>query len=394
MMKVIIIGNGIAGVMTALRLRDMEKDPGKLAIDIYAREPYAYYSRIRLPEIFGLNKLIHDIQIYKEDSYIKNNINIHYETAAGQIIPQEKKIKFNDNKEAVYDKLVLACGSDSVVPDINNNTLPGIFKIREYDDAAAVKVHMHKGAKEAVVLGGGLLGLEAARYLKLMKKISIIEIYPRLLPKQLDEEGALMLKDIIEGMGINIILNAEAAEFLGGNKLEGIRLKDGRILSADTAIISMGIKPRTELPKNAHILVNKGVVVNEFLESSEQDIYAAGDLVEFQNIVWGIIPAALDHAPVVAHNVLFGNELKYNQTIPKTTLKAAGVDLTSDGKVILSQDELKEYEIIIRIDKIKKIYEKYILKDDILKGAIILGNKAKVRWVELNLNKSVSKDSL
>jgi nitrite reductase (NADH) large subunit len=392
-MKVIVIGNGIAGVITAAKLRELEKDAAKLEIHIYSREPYPYYSRIRLPEIFGLNKTIKDLQIYKEDWYDKKAINVHYNFTAQEIIPAQKRILFSDGSQAIYDKLILACGAESIIPGIKNNKLPGIFKIREYEDALAIKRHIDAGARQAVVLGGGLLGLEAARYLKKIKDITIVEIFPRLLPRQLDEQGALILKGIIENMGLKIMLSAEVVEFLGEKRLEGIRLKDGKILKADTTLVSIGIRPRIELAEQAGLKVNRGVVVNEFLESSVPDVYVAGDMVEFQNIVWGLIPAALDHAPIVAHNVLYGNQLKYRQTIPKTSLKVVGVDLTSTGKVILTPEENNEYTVVVKTDKITT-YEKYVLKDGLLKGAIILGNKNRTAWVEKNMEKKVNKEEL
>jgi nitrite reductase (NADH) large subunit len=393
-MKVVIIGNGIAGVMSANYLRGLEPDADKLEIHIYARDRYPYYARIRLPEIFGFDKMISDLQIYKEDWYEKKSITVHYECEAVKILPSEKKVQFSGNRESNYDRLILACGSDSNIPDIKNNSLKGIFKVREYSDALAIKNHIEGGAKKAVVIGGGLLGIETARFLKKIKDVTIIEVFPRLLPRQLDDEGSSMLCGIIENLGINIRLNSQVEEFQGTNKLERILFKDGNIIEADTAVFSMGIKPRISLAKDAGLATNRGLTVNSFLQSSDKDIYAAGDVVEYQNIVWGIIPAALEHANIVAQNIVKGNTVEYRQTTPKTTLKIADIDLTSIGKVILTPEENAKYDVIIKKDLNKNIYEKYVLQDGILIGSIVLGDKSRIKWSEQNINKKVDKNSI
>lgn len=393
-MRVIIIGNGIAGVMTANNLRQLEPDHNKLQINIFAREPFLYYARLRLPEVFGLNKFIHEIQIFKEDWYDKKNITVHYEKCIKEISVNDKKVFLDNGESFQYDKLVLACGAESFIPDIPNNKLYGIFRIREYKDAINLKEHIKINNQNAVVIGGGLLGLETARFMNKVKAVTVVEMYPRLLPRQLDNEGAEILKSIIEDFGIKVILNVKTEEFIGNDKVEGVRLNDSKILKAETVVLSIGIIPRIDIAKKAGLETNRGVVANQYLQSSNPDIYLAGDIVEFDKVVMGIIPAALEHAKIVANNILNNNSIKYTQIIPKTTLKIAGIDLTSIGKVILTEDEEKQYEVIINKDINKKTYFKFVFKGQTLAGCIILGDKTKAKWAEDNTGKIVDKNKL
>ena len=391
-MKVIIIGNGIGGVMTASKLRGLEPNPEKLTIEIYTREPYEYYSRIRLPEACTKLLSAEDLAIYAPDWYQKRNIQVFKNQEVVKIDRSNKAIILKSGKRENYDKLVLAMGSDAFKLPIKNVDLDGIFTIREYGDAETIRQYITQGTKHAVVIGGGLLGLEAARHMRManIETLTIIEVFPRLLPKQLDDEGARILKKIIEDLGCNVILGAQVAEFCGEKRVSSLRLKDGRELPAETVLISAGIKPRIALAKDAGLVVNKGVVVDDHLRSSDKDIFVAGDLVEFEGIVWGIIPAALDHAPVIANNILGNEHVKYRQTIPQNTLKVAGINLTSIGKVIFEEGQEKEYIIFKKTDENIQRYEKFVIQQGKLIGGILLGSKENLSWLTQKVGQEVT----
>ncbi len=395
-MKVVIIGNGIGGVMTASRLRTMNSE---VEIEIYTREPYEYYSRIRLPEVVASNMTADDIEIYQPNWYEDRNIQVFKNTEVVKIHREEKEIEFKNGTRENYDKLVLATGSDSFKPPIKNVDLDGVFTIREYGDADAIRSYIKANTKNVVIIGGGLLGLESARHIADCKldSVTIIEIFPRLLPKQLDQEGADLLKKVIENMGCDVILGASVQEILGEKSVSGVRLKDGRELPAQTVLISAGIRPRIQLAKDAGLETDRGVIVDNHLRSSDKDIFVAGDLVEYEGIVWGIIPAALDHAPVVASNILGNNDIKYKQTIPKNTLKVVGVYLTSVGKVAFEEDDpavKEEYRIYKKMDRDNERYEKYTMKNGKLTGAILLGSKDNLAWVNKYIGKPVTEQEI
>jgi nitrite reductase (NADH) large subunit len=283
-MKIVIVGNGIAGIMVASRLRQLEPDQGKLQVEIYTREPYEYYSRIRLPEAIESLLAAEDLSMYKPAWYADRHIQVYRNQEVVQIIRQARKIVLRGGATVGYDRLALCTGADSFRPPLPNVSLEGVFTIREYGDAEAIRSYLRSGARHAVVLGGGLLGLEAARHLCVpqLEDLTIIEIAPRLLPKQLDEPGARLLQRTVEGFPARVILGAEVASFLGERRVHAVRLRDGRELPADLVLISTGIRPRTALAQQAGLRVNRGVVASEYLQSDDPDIFVAGDLAEFQ----------------------------------------------------------------------------------------------------------------
>ncbi len=395
-LKTVIIGNGIAGVMVAARLRELEPDADRLEIEIYTREPYEYYSRIRLPEVFVSALSAHDLEIYKSEWYARKHIQVFKNQEAARIELQTRRIVLKSNAEVPYDRLVLCMGAGSYKPPIANSDLDGVFTVREYGDADAIRRYVTAGTRHAAVIGGGLLGLEAARNLEApnVEDVTVVEIFPRLLPKQLDEKGSALLRRILEGPRCTVILGAKVASFIGDKRVSGFRLEDGRELPAETVLISAGIVPRTRLAREAGLAVNKGVVVDERLRTSDPDVFAAGDLAEFQGIVWGIIPAALDHAPVIAANILGKDPAVYRQTIPQNTLKVAGISLTSFGKVVIEKEETESYQIVDRLDEGRMRYEKYVLHGGILAGCILLGSRDNYGFAVQRIGKAVTPEQI
>ena len=395
-MRVVIVGNGIAGIMVAAKLRALEPDEARLQVEIYTREPFEYYSRIRLPELFSSEMSAQDLQLYKPGWYEEKHIKVHKSQEVVRIDRDERRIVTRDGTSVPYDELVLCPGADSFRPPIRNVDLEGVFTIREYGDADAIRRYITAGTRHVVVVGGGLLGLEAARYLQgpEIQRVSIVEILPRLLPRQLDGTGSRMLQSIIEGPRCDIHLGAQVAGFLGESKVRGVRLTDDRELLAETVLISAGISPRTELARAAGLQVNKGVVVTEQLRTSDPHIWAAGDIVEFQGIVWGIIPAAMDHAPVVAANIIGKAPVAYRQTVPQNTLKVAGINVTSIGKVTFSKEEEGRYTVIEKIDDARKRYEKYVLANGTLAGCILLGSRDNYGFATQRIGKAVTPEEI
>jgi len=380
-MKAVIVGNGIAGVMTASRLRALEPDPERLSIDVYAREPHDYYARIRLPEVFASRLSAEDLAVYKPGWYDGKSIRVHRGLAVEAIDRERRRVRLSDGTEAAYDKLALCAGAECARPPIAHGDLEGIFTVREYADADAVRRRMAEGTRHALVVGGGLLGLEAARHLSLPGvEVTVAEIAPRLLPRQLDEEGARILRRLLEGPAFRVLLGVKAQSFLGDGKVSGLRLEDGREVPAQTVILSAGIAPRTALAREAGLEVRRGIVVDEHMRTADPDVYAVGDDAEFGGIVWGILPAAMEQAPVAAANML-GGAAVYAQTIPQNTLKVAGIHLTSAGRTTFDQGGEEAFTVVRRADEAAGRYEKYVLGDGKLQGAILLGTKANLKFV-------------
>jgi nitrite reductase (NADH) large subunit len=393
--KVVILGNGIAGVTAAQNLRKLEPDPGKLVLEIYGREPYDYYARIRLPEVFSSSLGPDDLCLYPLSWYKDRSIDVFKGKQAVAIDRAARRVAFSDGTRADYDKLILALGADCLLPDLPGKDLAGIRAIREYPDADWVRRWIGEGARSMAVVGGGLLGLEAARHLceTRLEKVVVLEIAQRLLPRQVDARGSEYVRRIMEGFGVQCRTGVKVESFNGHASLESLTLGPGEELPIDAAIISMGIKPRIGIAKEAGLMVGRGVVVDEGMRTSDPDIYAIGDNAEFGGIVWGIIPAAMEQVQVATARIM-GRDARYVQSLPKSTLKVAGVDLLSVGRVNLDAQEESSYDIVLRENEEKLIYQKFVFKDGRLEGAISLGDKSLQGWCFSKVGKETRKEDI
>jgi nitrite reductase (NADH) large subunit len=395
-MRVLVLGNGIAGVTTSSELRKLKSDAHDLSIDIFSREPYSYYSRICLPEVVSDKLGPDDIRLYKPAWYEERAIKVHTGEEAVEIDRKAHRVRFVSGRIEAYDKLVIAVGSDGFMPQISGSEKQGVFTLREFSDAASLRGRLEKRNGSLAVIGGGLLGLEAAY--RIVRdgtlKVSVLEIFPRLLPRQLDEEGARLLESVFRGYGIEIVLGVETTALYGSGEVAGLEFRDGRRLNADTVLVSMGVRPRISLATSSDIAVNRGIVVNDTLGTSDPDIYAVGDVAEFQGKVWGIIPAAMEQAPVAADSIAGTGEKRYAQTIPRNTLKVAGIELTSVGKVTFDEGSSEGYEITGKTWSDAARYEKYVRKDGRLVGAILLGSKENAAWALGAVGKPLEKEDI
>ncbi len=391
-MKVVIIGNGVAGTFTAQNVRNLDND---VEIEIISQENYPYYTRVKLPEFISRQVTVEDLIVFNKDWYESKNIKVNLNKKVKRIHTRHKHVLIENQKDPVsYDKLVLATGSVPNIPPIKSAVemlKNGVFTLRNIDDALKIQRYLEKkGVKKAVIIGGGLLGLELAKQIKNCGlDTTVVEFFPRLLPRQLDAECGDLLKNEIENMGIKVVLNAATEEILGNGLVKGIRLKDGEEFNADVVLIQAGIRPTIGLAKEANLNTNRGIVVNEILESSVKDIYAVGDCVEYKSQTWGIIPAAIEQSKIVASTVLGKKDIQYKGTIPKNTLKIMGIDLTSVGVFDPSSEEGAGWEILKKADKENCCYQKIVLKDNKLKGAILFGDTKAIAFVNKNIGEEV-----
>ncbi len=375
-MHVVIIGSGVAGVAAARIVR--ENDP-KAKISIYTDENHLYYPRPRLYEILSGEAKPHEIYMFSDQWYEKRDIKVHLNKKVLGIETAKKQLLLEDQTKVKYDKLLLANGAHAFVPSIKGVEKTGVFSLRSIKDALTIKEYTKK-TRNAIIIGGGLLGLEfAASLRKLGQHVEVVEIFPRLLPRQLDQDGATILKDRIQTRDISIVLGVKTEEILGKKTVSGILLDNGEELSGDLVLVSAGVRSNTDLAVNSGIKVEKGVVVDEHVQTSVNDVYAAGDVAEFRGRVYGIIPAALEQANIAAINMLEKEKRVYKGTIPSNTLKIVGVDLTSLGLV---NPEGPQYEEVKKTDKGKGIYKKIVLEKGKIVGAIFLGGRKGVTWIK------------
>lgn len=382
-MHVVIVGSGVAGVTAARTIR--ENDP-KAKISVYTNENHLYYPRPRLYEVLSGEAEPREIYMFSEEWYEKRRIKVHLNKKVLGIETARKELLLEDRSRVKYDKLLLANGAHPFVPPIKGVEKTGVFSLRSIKDALTIKEYTKK-TRKAIIIGGGLLGLEfAASLRKLGQQVEVVEIFPRLLPRQLDQDGATILKDRIERRGINIVLGVKTEEILGKKMVSGILLNNGKEFSGNLVLISAGVRSNTDLAIEAGIRVDKGVVVDEYLQTSVNDVYAAGDIAEFDGRVYGIIPAAMEQAKIATINMLEKEKQVYKGTIPSNTLKIVGVDLTSMGLV---NPEGPQYEEIKKIDKEKGVYKKIVFEQGKIVGAIILGDRKGVTSIKKLMDQEI-----
>ena len=373
-MRVIVIGNNVAGTTLAKALRDA--DPN-VDIDIYTDESMPYYPRPRLIDYLVGTVQEKDMPFYPADWYSKNRLNLHLSSRVEKIDPSGKQILVEGGWQP-YDRLALATGSNSFVPPLKGLPKNKVFTLRTIDDARGIR-KAAAGSKHVIVIGGGLLGLESARGVCTAfphLRVTILEYAEHLLMRQLDHEGANILQGWIEKTGANIITKAETDEILGATAVEGVKLKDGSVIDGDMVIISAGTRSNMNLAKDAGLKINKGIIVDSSLRTSDPSIYALGDVCEFQGQVWAMIPPALDEARVAAKKMLGQPGSDYAGTVPSNTLKVSGFDLISVG-VVRSAHEPPEpgFEEIRAVTADGSIYKKFVIKEGRMIGAIMLGTK-------------------
>lgn len=366
-MNIAIIGCGIAGVTAATTLK---QNSSEVHVTMYTDEKHPYYPRPELYSILSAEAQPSDIYAFPKEWFERQGITIHTGKKVVEIDTSKKELKLEDGGEANYDKLLLTTGAHPFVPPVKGIDKSGVFTLRSVEDALAIREYAKKTSK-AIVIGGGLLGLEfAASLRRLGQQVNVVEIFPRLLPNQLDTDGAEVFKSQIEKLGISFALGVKTQEILGDKKVSGISLDNGNALEGGLVLFSAGIRSNIELAAKAGIRVNKGVVVDQWLQTSVPDVYASGDVAEFEGRVYGIIPAAEEQSKIAALNML-GKKQEYHGTIRSNTLKIVGLDLTSIG---MANPEGSQYEEVKRIVSEKGIYKKIVLDHGKIVGAIVLGD--------------------
>lgn len=368
-MRVLILGNGLAGTISGRTIRELDSEA---EVIICSEEKYPYYPRPNLIDFLAGLIPQEKVFAFSEGWAEKQRLQIQLGQRAIAIDPSGPAVEFEDGRKLTSDYLVLATGARPATMPIVGLDKKGIFTVRTLDNVLELLEAIRSGP-DVVILGGGLLGLELARALKMrgVERVSVVEVFSRLLPRQLDETGAGLLQAILEKTGIKFFTGQEVTEILGEGWVRGVRLKDGQTIPAGVVIIAAGVKPRLDLARAAGLPCERGVIVDDYLRTGQERIYAAGDVTQHRGRVYGLIPAAFDQARTLAYN-LCGQSKKYEGTIPASTLKVAGIYLTSIGLVT---PEEKSYESLTDYRPEQGIYRKLVLKGESVVGAIWFGTK-------------------
>lgn len=367
-MKIAIVGNGICGITAARSIS--ENSPGT-KITIFTDEEYNYYPRPLLDRLLAETMDLNQLFPYNDEWYKKRGIEVSLKDRVLEIDLSSKKLKTEVNGLEDYDRILLTTGASPFVPPIEGINSEEVFTYRNIKDVLRIRAFA-RGKKRAVVIGGGLLGLETAKAMTDRGlKVTVIEHNSRLLPRQLDDEGGQLLKSRIEKFNIEVVLEVTCDRIMAEGAKTCLLSKQIGKLEADLFIVSAGVRSNTELARSCGIGVEKGIVVDKYMKTSCDCVYAAGDCAEFNGTVYGIIPAAIEQGIAAASNMM-DKPFEYKGTTFQATLKVMGIDLTSIGTV---NPEGEGYEMVCRKDAAKGIYRKCVIKDGRLVGAIVLGEK-------------------
>lgn len=367
MEKVTIIGGGIAGLTAAETIRKSNRE---VKISVITDEEYYPYSRIKLSKYINTEINFEDLYIHKQNWYEDMNINIITSRSVEKINSSGKEVTLDNGDVINYDKLIIASGGYNFIPPFPNVGLKGVFSVRSIHDIMQIQEYITENqVKRVGIIGGGLLGIEAAWGLKSSGdfNISIIETAPRLLPRQLDEEGSLILEKLINDNGITVYKGDGVKEISGIDLVNGIELNSGTKVEADLVIVSTGIRSNLSLAKDIDIPVNRGIVVDKYMKTNNEYIFAAGDCAEYNGMVYGIWPVAMEQGKIAGLNAIGVGE-EYKEIVPSNMLQVMGINVFSTG-------DISEGNRVIKYDN--GLYTKLFIKDNSICGAILIGDTKK-----------------
>jgi nitrite reductase (NADH) large subunit len=368
--SVVVLGNGIAGVTAADHVRRRHPD---CEISVVASEAYPLYNRMGISRLIYGRSAMMGLHLLPDEWYRSNRITCWLNTAATAIDRAAGEVRLGSGETLPYDRLILATGSTAFVPPLGGWGLPGTFVLRAASDAMRIRSFgQGAGVRRAAVAGGGLLGLEAAYALhKLGLKVTVLERGPWLLRRQLDARAAELLRTYLTNLGLDVLLGAETKEVAGEERLERVVLRDGREVPAELLLVAAGVVPATDLAAAAGLAMERGIVVDGSMRTSDPSIFAAGDVVQWEGDVLGLWPVAVEQAEVAAENAV-GGDRTYTAVVPVTMLKVVGVELTSVGRVSADPSAGEREDIHEDTESLR--YRKLVIDaDERCVGAILLG---------------------
>lgn len=363
MKRYCIVGNGVAGASAAEKIKATDPDG---QITILSAETDAYYYRPRLPEFVAGEVELGRFTLRQADWYAKQGMDLRLGVTATSVDAQARTVATSDGKTVVYDELLLATGARAMIPPVPGSDLPGVFALRTTSDARAIR-EKAQGQKAAILVGGGLLGLEAGAALARMGlTVHVVEFFDRLLPRQMDAAGAAKLQGLLESRGFTFLLGARSKQITQTASGLALDLEDGRRAEGGLVLFSAGIRGNLDLAKPLGLEIKNGLVVDDRMRTSQANIWAAGDQVEHRGRLYGIWPASKAQGEVAGVNMA-GGDAVYDGTVMSNSLKVAGVDLTAAGDI----DPDGKLEAAVYQDG--HTYRKIVLENGHIKGLIFFG---------------------
>ena len=372
--RLVVIGNGMAAGRVLDEL--FERAPDQYSVTIFGSEPRVNYDRIMLSPVLSGEKQYQDILIHDDAWYATHQVDLRKGETVVAIDRAARVVRTLAGTVQPYDSLIIATGSRPILIPVPGAELPGVVTFRDLDDVDAMLAAAASGGS-AVVIGGGLLGLEAAAGLSSKgMKTTVVHLMPTLMERQLDPSAAYLLQRAIEKRGIDILTSANTSAILGQDKVEAVRLEDGRTLPADLVVMAVGIRPNTSLAKEAGLEVKRGLVVDDLLRTSDENIFAVGECVEHRGQCYGLVAPLYEMAKTLAATLAAEATQGYAGSVMSTKLKVTGIDLFSAGD--FSEGDEKD-EIVLR-DPRRGVYKRVVLRDNKIIGAVLYGDTADGSW--------------
>ncbi len=374
-MKLVMVGNGMAGVRTIEEL--LKIAPDQYDIAVFGAEPHANYNRILLSPVLAGEMTLKEIMLNDVDWYAQNGIRLHLGKKVTKIDRAARRIIAEDGSEEHYDRLLLATGSNPFILPVPGADLRGVVTYRDIADTEAM-IEASARCRNAVVIGGGLLGLEAANGLKLRgMDVTVVHLMPWLMERQLDRTAAQMLQRSLEQKGLKFILERQSAEIVGKvGHVSALRFKGGEEIPAELVVMAVGIRPNVELAKSAGLHCDRGVVVSDTMQTHDPRIYAVGECVAHRGSTYGLVAPLFEMAKVCATHLAEFGIGRYQGSITSTKLKVTGIDLFSAGDFTGKEDS----EEIVLHDSVSGIYKKLIIENDRIVGGVMVGDTGDGAW--------------
>lgn len=365
--KLVLVGNGMAGVGT---IEQVLKLGGAYDITVFGSEPHPNYNRIMLSYVLEGSKTIEDIILNDWNWYEDNNITLYTGVTVTRIDEVSKQVIADNGMAVPYDKVIVATGSNSFILPVPGSDKEGVVGFRDISDCETMLMAAKQYSKAAVI-GGGLLGLEAAKGLvNLGMDVTVVHLMEDLMERQLDRNASSMLQAELERQGVKFTMGKQTVELTGEQRVSGLRFSDDSELTADFVVMAVGIKPNVSLAIGSGITVNRGIVVNDYLQTSMDNVYSVGECTEHRGVCYGLVAPLFEQGMVLAKHLCGSDTKPYEGSVVSTKLKISGVDVFSAGEFI----ESPEHTVISNKDDWKRTYKKILLNNNVIVGAVLFGD--------------------
>ncbi|MCX7060742.1 MAG: FAD-dependent oxidoreductase [Gammaproteobacteria bacterium] len=373
--RLVVIGNGMSAIRTVEELLKLDGDQHQ--ITVFGAEPHGNYNRILLSPVLAGEKRFEDIVTHDRAWYAKHGILLYTGNPVVAIDRARRVVTALDGLQVPYDRLLIATGSKPFIIPVPGHQLPGVIAFRDIHDVEAM-LDAARSHRHAVVIGGGLLGLEAANgLLRQGMTVTVVHVMDRLMERQLDQSAAKLLKAALEQRGMRFLLEADTAEIIGDGRATAVRFNDGSEVAADLVVMAVGIRPNVDLARAAGLHVERAIVVDDNLQTvTDPRVYAVGECVQHRKHVYGLVAPLWEQARVcAAHLAGFGHR-RYGGSVTATRLKVTGIDLYSAGDFIGGTDS----EDLVLRDRARGVYKRLVLRGNRIIGVVLYGDVADGPW--------------